>query len=879
MKKNKFNIQGMTCSSCQAHVNKAVEKIDGVKSVSVNLLSNNMIVEYDEKKVDDNKIIASVIDAGYGATTISENEKNQKSNKTINNEDIIKSMKKRLIISIFFWIPLMFVAMHHMIFELLNIQVPEIIRNLFDGPENSISFALTQILLLLPIMYVNRSYFISGFKKLLKRSPNMDSLVAIGSSAAIIYGIYAIYCIGYGLGHGNIYLVNRYRMDLYFESAGTILTLITVGKYLETKSKGKTGDAISKLINLAPKTAILLKDNREIEVNIDEILKEDVVVIKPGRTIPIDGVIIEGKSSIDQSSITGESIPVEKEVGDNVVSGTINKNGYLKVKATKVGEDTTLSQIIKLVEEASNSKTPISRLADKVSGVFVPVVISIAVLATTFWLLQGQSFEFALSIGIAVLVISCPCALGLATPVAIMVGTGKGAENGILFKSAESLELLHLVDTVVLDKTGTVTEGKPKVIDIITNQQIIADSKIGNGNIKFVGNINNNIASENNLLKIAASLENNSEHPLADAITQKAKENNIKLENVDEFLAVSGRGIKGKIDDVNYYGGNLAFMKENNVNVQDYEKKVLELSNQGKICLYFAKENNILGVIAVSDTVKNTSKKAIENLKKRKIEVVMITGDNKRVAEAIAKEVGIDKIISEVLPQDKEKEVSKLQESGKKVAFVGDGINDSPALVKADVGLAIGSGTDIAIESADVVLMKNSLLEVDTAIALSKAVIKNIKMNLFWAFFYNIIGIPVASGLFYLSVGLKLNPMIGAAAMSLSSVCVVTNALRLRYFKNKNIIQEELCINDKCDVKINKNIEEEKIMKTISIEGMQCNHCKMTVEKALGTIDGITNVEVSLENKTAIIETSKEISDDTIKNVIEDSGFTVIKIK
>lgn len=879
MKKNKFNIQGMTCSSCQAHVNKAVEKIDGVKSVSVNLLSNNMIVEYDEKKVDDNKIIASVIDAGYGATTISENEKNQKSNKTINNEDIIKSMKKRLIISIIFWIPLMFVAMHHMIFELLNIQVPEIIRNLFDGPENSISFALTQILLLLPIMYVNRSYFISGFKKLLKRSPNMDSLVAIGSFAAIIYGIYAIYCIGYGLGHGNIDLVNRYRMDLYFESAGTILTLITVGKYLETKSKGKTGDAISKLINLAPKTAILLKDNKETEVNIDEILKEDIVVIKPGRTIPIDGVIIEGKSSIDQSSITGESIPVEKEVGDNVVSGTINKNGYLKVKATKVGEDTTLSQIIKLVEEASNSKAPISRLADKVSGVFVPVVISIAVLATTFWLLQGQSFEFALSIGIAVLVISCPCALGLATPVAIMVGTGKGAENGILFKSAESLELLHLVDTVVLDKTGTVTEGKPKVIDIITNQQIIADSKIGNGNIKFVGNINNNIASENNLLKIAASLENNSEHPLADAITQKAKENNIKLENVDEFLAVSGRGIKGKIDDVNYYGGNLAFMKENNVNVQDYEKKVLELSNQGKICLYFAKENNLLGVIAVSDTVKNTSKKAIENLKKRKIEVVMITGDNKRVAEAIAKEVGIDKIISEVLPQDKEKEVSKLQESGKKVAFVGDGINDSPALVKADVGLAIGSGTDIAIESADVVLMKNSLLEVDTAIALSKSVIKNIKMNLFWAFFYNIIGIPVASGLFYLSVGLKLNPMIGAAAMSLSSVCVVTNALRLRYFKNKNIIQEELCINDKYDVKINKNIEEEKIMKTISIEGMQCNHCKMTVEKALGTIDGITNVEVSLENKTAIIETSKEISDDTIKNVIEDSGFTVIKIK
>lgn len=891
MKKEKFNVQGMTCSACQSHVNKAVEKLDGVKSVNVNLLSNNMVVEYDENKVDNEKIINAVVDAGYGATTIFENEKKQESNRSISNEDVIKSMKKRLMISIFFWIPLMFVAMHHMIFELLNIQVPEFIRNIFDGPENAITFAITQVLLLLPIMYVNRAYFISGFKKLFKRNPNMDSLVAIGSSAAIIYGIYAIYVIGYGLGHGDLELVHRFSMDLYFESAGTILTLITIGKYLETKSKGKTGDAISKLINLAPQTAILLKDNKEIEVNIDEILKEDIVVIKPGASIPIDGVIIEGKSSIDQSSITGESIPVEKEIGDNVVSGTINKNGYLKVRATKVGEDTTLSQIIKLVEEASNSKAPISRLADKVSGVFVPVVISIAVFATIFWLLQGQSFEFALSIGIAVLVISCPCALGLATPVAIMVGTGKGAENGILFKSAESLELLHLVDTVVLDKTGTVTEGKPKVVDIITNQQILQDSKIGNGKIKFVGNINNNIASENNLLKIAASLENNSEHPLADAIIQKAKENKIEFENIDEFLAISGRGVKGKINGINYYGGNLAFMKENNVNTQDYEKNVLTLSNQGKICLYFAKENNLLGVIAVSDTVKNTSKKAIENLKKNKIDVVMITGDNKLVSETIAKEVGIDKVIAEVLPQDKEKEVSKLQENGKKVAFVGDGINDSPALVKADVGLAIGSGTDIAIESADVVLMKNSLIEVDTAISLSKAVIRNIKMNLFWAFFYNIIGIPVAGGLFYLSFGLKLNPMIGAAAMSLSSVCVVTNALRLRYFKNKNISenilkdfkQEEICTTDKCDIKNLeldkiKKVEEEKIMKTISIEGMQCNHCKMTVEKALSSIDGVTNVEVSLENKTAVIETSKEILDNTIKNVIEDSGFTVTEI-
>ena len=493
MKKVKFDIQGMTCSSCQAHVEKAVNKLDGINLANVNLLSNNMIVEYDEKKLDNNKIINSIIDAGYGASIVLETKNDLKeNNRNIDNKEAIKEMKKRLIISIVFWIPLMFVAMYHMIFELLNIPIPEIIKEFLHGSENAIILAFTQILLLLPIIYVNRNYFIIGFKRLFKGTPNMDSLVAIGSFSAIIYGIYAMYMIGYGLGHGNIELVEKFLMDLYFESAGTILTLITIGKYLETKSKGKTGDAISKLINLAPKTAIILKNNNEVEVSIDEILKGDIVIIKPGSNVPIDGVIIEGKTSIDQSSITGESIPVEKEVGDNVVSGTINKNGYVKVKATKVGEDTTLSQIIKLVEEASNSKAPISRLADKVSGVFVPIVICIAILATIFWILQGQSFEFALSIGIAVLVISCPCALGLATPVAIMVGTGKGAENGILFKSAESLELLHLVDTVVLDKTGTITMGKPKVVEIITNQEIMSESTIGNGKIKFVGNINNN---------------------------------------------------------------------------------------------------------------------------------------------------------------------------------------------------------------------------------------------------------------------------------------------------------------------------------------------------------------------------------------------------
>ena len=631
----------------------------------------------------------------------------------------------------------MYIAMHHMLNQWIGLPIPKIISKLFEGNENAITFGFTQFLLLLPIVYVNRNYFIVGFKRLFKRNPNMDSLIAIGSFAAILYGIYAIYMIGFGLGHGNSELVHKYSMDLYFESAGTILTLITIGKYLETKSKGKTKDAISKLINLAPKTSIVIRENKEIEINTEEIVQGDIIVIKPGTNIPVDGVVIEGNSYIDQSSITGESIPVEKNIGDNVVSGTINKNGYLKIKAIKVGEDTTLAQIIKLVEEAGNSKAPIARLADKVSGIFVPVVISIAILATVFWILQGQSFEFSLSIGISVLVISCPCALGLATPVAIMVGTGKGAQNGILIKSAESLETLHLVNTVVLDKTGTITEGRPKVTDILTN------------------NLN-----EKHLIKIAASLEKSSEHPIAEAIIKKAEEEKQELEEVQEFLAVSGRGVKGKIAGINYLGGNSKFMQENNIPANETAKKAEKLLLEGKTVVYFARENEVIGIIAVADTIKETSYQAIKELEARQLEVVMLTGDNETVANSIAKELQINKVVSEVLPSDKEKEVSKIQAKGKKVAFVGDGINDSPALVKADVGLAIGSGTDIAIESADIVLMKNSLLDVVTAIDLSKAVIRNIKMNLFWAFFYNIIGIPVAAGVFYLSYGWKLSPMI-----------------------------------------------------------------------------------------------------------------------
>ncbi len=864
MKKNKFNIQGMTCSSCQAHVQKAVENLNGIKNVNVNLLSNSMIVEYDEKTLNDKKIIEAVKNEGYGATLAINSQKDKIQN---DNENTLNSMKKRLIISICFWIPLMYVAMYHMFYDLFGIPVPKLINDLFHGPENAITFGFTQILLLIPIIYVNRNYFIIGFKRLFKLSPNMDSLIAIGSFSAIIYGIYAIYMIGFGLGHNNLELVSRFSNDLYFESAGTILTLITVGKYLETKSKGKTSEAINKLINLAPKTAIVLKNEKEIEVEVKDIKKEDIIIIKPGYSIPVDGIIIEGESSIDESTITGESIPTQKFINDKVISGTINKNGYFKMKATEVGDDTTLAQIIKLVEEASNSKAPISRLADKVSGVFVPIVITIALLATIFWLINGQSFEFALSIGIAVLVISCPCALGLATPVAIMVGTGKGAELGILIKSAESLELLHKVDTVVLDKTGTITQGKPKVIDIITNQDLINEVMSQKNKVKVVLNKNNDLTSKNNLLKIAGSLEKNSEHPLAEAIIEKTRENNLNLYEVKDFEAISGRGVRGKIDNIEYFGGNLAFMQENNVKLEDVLLKSEELSKQGKTLLYFAKENRLLGIIAVADTIKPTSKIAINKLKKKNLEVIMITGDNKNVAESIGKNLEIDKVISEVMPQDKESEVTKLQASGKRVAFVGDGINDSPALVRSDVGIAISSGTDIAVESADIVLINDDLLSVVSAISLSKKVINNIKMSLFWAFFYNIIGIPVAAGLFYLSFNLKLNPMIGAAAMSLSSVCVVLNALRLKKFKPEF---------KKCDSE-NLDNKERKIMKKLIVNGMSCNHCKMSVEKALKKIDNVEDVEVNLETKEVIISSNKEIDNKVIEETIKEAGFEVSK--
>ena len=828
----KFDIQGMTCSSCSSHVEKAVSKLAGINKVNVNLLSNNMTVEFDENLLKSQDIIQAVTEAGYSASL--NNSKEQKiSNKDTSINDNISSMKKRLIISICFLIPLMYISMHEMLHHMINLPIPNFIKNTFDGTQNAIIFAFTQFLILLPILYINRNYFSVGIKRLIKRTPNMDSLIAIGSGAATLYGIFVIFMLGYGFGHNQYEIIERYSKDIYFESAGTILTLITLGKYLEARSKGKTKDAFNKLINLAPKTSIVLRENKEYEIKVEDIIVGDIIAIKPGSSIPVDGIVVDGNSSIDQSSITGESIPVHKTVGDTVLSGTTNKSGYLKMKATKIGEDSTLSQIIKLVEEASNSKAPISKIADKVSSIFVPTVILIALISTIVWLLIGKPFEFALTMGIAVLVISCPCALGLATPVAIMVGTGKGAENGILIKSAESLELLHSINTVVLDKTGTITEGKPKVTDIITELK------------------------ENDFLQIAGSLEQNSEHPLADAIIERTNELKISLLPVTNFNSIPGRGIKGNINNITYLSGNLEFMKENKITIS---AKAEHLANQGKTLLYFAKGTQLIGIIAVSDTIKSESKTAIEELKKEHINVIMLTGDNKLAATAIGNSLNIDTVIAEVLPQDKQKAVEKLQKAGQKVAFVGDGINDSPALVQADVGIAIGSGTDIAIESADVVLIKNNLLDVVTAINLSKKVIKNIKINLFWAFFYNIIGIPVAAGVFYNQFGLKLNPMLGALAMSLSSVCVVTNALRLRKFKS-NFKEEE-----------NKM---EEFKKVINIEGMQCNHCKMTVEKVLGAIDGVEQVGVDLEAKTATITGSKNIDNAVIEQVITDEGFVV----
>lgn len=845
--KQKFDVTGMTCSSCSAHVEKGVLKLEGIKQVSVNLLSNNMSVEYDEAVLTDTQIIKAVEQAGYGAsvkqgTAFSAAAASGASTSSTSSTaskpadpmgDQIKNMKFRLVVSFLFTIPLFYVSMGHM----FNWPLP----GWLHGTENALIFAFLQFLLCLPVVYVNRKYYQVGFKTLFRGAPNMDSLIAIGSTAAMVYGAAAIFVIGWGLGHGDSHLVMEYSMDLYFESAAMILTLITLGKFLETRSKGKTGEAIAKLIDLAPKTATVERDGISQEIPVEQVAVGDIIIVRPGQSIPVDGEITSGASTVDESALTGESIPVEKHVGDRVMSASINKTGAFRFRATRVGGDTTLSQIITLVEEAANSKAPISKLADKVSGIFVPVVIGIAVAATAVWLLSGATIAFALSIGIAVLVISCPCALGLATPVAIMVGTGKGAENGILIKSAESLETAHLIQTVVLDKTGTITEGKPRVTDLLCAPDL----------------------KEEELLSIAASLEKSSEHPLAEAIITAAEERGLKVSEAREFQSVTGQGVFADVEGRRYMAGNLKMLAGYALDTKDWEEKAAALSEQGKTPLYFADESHILGIIAVADTVKPTSKEAVARLKALGIDVVMLTGDNARTAEAIRREVGIDRVVAEVMPQDKEREVAAIQAGGRKVAMVGDGINDAPALTRADVGIAIGAGTDIAIEAADIVLMKSDLLDAVTAIDLSRSVIRNIRQNLFWAFFYNTIGIPLAAGVLFPMFGLKLNPMFGAAAMSLSSVCVVSNALRLKLFKPKY------------NIKANKG--ELTMTKRISIEGMMCGHCSAHVEKALNEIKGVTAI-VNLEGKYADVTIEGGVSDDTLRAAVAEAGYEVVSI-
>ena len=883
--KERFDVTGMTCSACSSHVEKSVGKLTGVENVSVNLLTNSMQVEFDENKLDTAGIIKAVEDAGYGAAVKDEHAKSgaktsgqsgsQENNGLSAVEQNVKNMKKRLIVSLIFWIPLMYVSMGHMIYQWLNIPMPPFTMNFLHGNENAITYAFTQFLLLLPILIANQKYFKNGFKTLWHRSPNMDSLIAIGAGAAILYGIFAIYRIGYAMGHGDMMVVHQYAHDLYFESAGTILTLITIGKYLETKSKGKTSEAITKLLNLAPKTVTAVRDGVEQVVDAADVEKGEIFLVKPGESVAVDGIVLEGKSSFDESAITGESIPVPKQEGDTIVSASINKSGLIRAKATKVGEDTTIAQIIRLVEEASSSKAPIAKMADKIAGVFVPTVITIALITGIIWLISGATFEFAMSTAIAVLVISCPCALGLATPVAIMVGTGKGAENGILIKSGDALETAHQIDTVVLDKTGTITQGKPVVTDIICAAGKNAD--------------------KTQLLQIAGSLEKGSEHPLAEAIVNYCVTNNISLEKVTDFNALFGKGIEGTVSGTHYYAGNEKMMEEKGISLSTEQKNQIQaLAKQGRTPLLFADEKQFLGIVAVADVVKPTSKEAVQKFRDYGIHVIMLTGDNEVTAQAIKEQVGIDEVIAGVLPTQKEKKISALKQAGHKVAMIGDGVNDAPALASADVGIAIGAGTDVAIESADIVLMKNDLLDAVGAVKLSKAVIRNIKENLFWAFFYNSIGIPLAAGVLYPLFQIKLNPMFGAAAMSLSSVCVVSNALRLRWVKlhdakkTQSEPHQDVAASTIADINqhnaLDNNIKstnndkgESTMTTTISIEGMMCAHCQAHVEKALKEVAGVTEVTVSLENKNAVV--TGDASVEALKQAVVDAGYEVTDVK
>lgn len=863
MQKEKYLITGMTCSACSARVQRAVDKLPGVHEAVVNLLTNSMQIAYDEKQLSSTDIIQGVEKAGYGAALSgTAGQGAQKSYPTASEgENVLDkeaaSMRRRLIWSIVCLLPLMYIAMHHMLWEWFGLPVAASFKAVFHGPENAITFAFVQFLLACPILLLNRKYFINGFRNLWQGAPNMDSLVGMGAAASVIFGIFAIFRMSWGLGHSDMALVEEYSQNLYFESAGMIVTLITVGKYLEARAKNSTGEALRKLMQLMPAKALVIRQGQELEIPVEELVVGEEIVVKPGGTIAADGVVLSGSTTVDEAAITGESIPVVKNPGDKVVSATLNQNGYIHFRAERVGSESTISQIIQLVDEASSSKAPIAKIADKVAGVFVPAVIVIAILAGGIWLAMGATVEFAFSIAISILVISCPCALGLATPVAIMVGTGKGAQRGILIKSGEALEQAHHIDTVVLDKTGTITEGKPQLVDIIP---LTVDKE--------------------ELLAMTMALEKASQHPLAQAIIDYGKKTNVPIYEAVDFVSENGRGISGLVQGRKVCVGNAAYMETLGIAIDEQQSALTRLSQQEKTVLLVAGENQLLGMLAVADKEKSSSLAAVQAMQTMGLDVIMLTGDNPQTAQAVADRVGIDQVFAQILPQDKEKIVHKLQQQGKKVAMVGDGINDAPALARADVGIAIGAGTDIALESADVVLVGNDLLAVVDTIKLSGGVIRNIKENLFWAFIYNIIGIPLAAGLLYPGFGLKLSPMIGAAAMSMSSVCVVLNALRLKGFRfqHGNSVPQS---RDWKEIEANENSlnagkDEVKMKTELKIEGMMCQHCQKHVNDALSKMEGVVSVDVNLEAKTATVEADREISREEFKKVIEEAGYELV---
>lgn len=842
-----YRVTGMTCAACQARVEKVVSNVPGVTDVSVSLLTNSMGVEGTATSAD---IVAAVEKAGYHASVKGAQMESSQGAEALADTETPKLLK-RLIISLIFLMPLMYLSMGHMMW---NWPLPGFLNN------NHVGMGLAQLLFTVIIMVINQRFFISGFTSLIHRAPNMDTLVAMGATASFGYSTYALFAMTVAQTAGNDKLVMSYMHEFYFESAAMILTLITLGKTLEAYSKGKTTDALKSLMNLAPKMATVVRNEQELLISADQVKKGDIFLVKPGESIPVDGIVLEGNSAIDEAALTGESIPVDKAVGDTVSAATINQSGFIKCEATRVGEDTTLSQIIKMVSDAAATKAPIAKIADKVSGIFVPAVITIAIITIIGWLLAGESVGFALARGISVLVISCPCALGLATPVAIMVGNGVGAKHGILFKTAVSLEEAGKVDIVALDKTGTITNGQPKVTDILPVDGI----------------------SEQELLETAFSLEKKSEHPLAKAIVEYGEEKNFTVSVVDNFKAVPGNGLTGTLNEETLIGGNLLFIEKSLSISKELKHSAEQLASAGKTPLFFAKENRLLGMIAVADVIKEDSPQAINELKAMGIHVVMLTGDNERTAKAIGEQAGVDNVIAGVLPDGKESVIQALGKKGK-VAMVGDGINDAPALTRADVGIAIGAGTDVAMDAADVVLMKSKLADVPAAIRLSRGVLRNIHENLFWAFFYNTIGIPLAAGLLISVLGWKLNPMFGAAAMSLSSFCVVTNALRLNLLnirstkkdkKKKNAIDVSL-------ININNNEKKEvnEMTKTMNIKGMMCGHCEATVKKALEALPEVASAEVSHEKGTAVVTLEKEIADDVLKKTVEDKDYEVVEIK